>query len=609
MAAPRLNVDVLAIICEFLTDVSDVLSIALTCSSVHIVAVGWLLRMRPVYLKSGPSIRRFHSFLFADAPARAPHVCVLHIDLRWPGRPQAQAEDFPLLIDIIDTCKHLENLTVAFEQASRDIAEDPLFLRAIAAIPSLRSFSVLSSSIDALALLRQVRTPLRTLGIRCQNVGPSFWYPAALERFLPRVARTLEKLELENFAVDPLVIQAGSHISQPSVASPTQYPAVRSLSVECFEGKPLLDYLQHLFPALDGMLCLSSLDMRCRKETFVHIRAVNQHAQEGNGDGSLSGAWKRLDRVVCDAPMLYVLGLRCPIRLVMIDFGLLHQDGRYVADVLRENPVPRLKLTLNHDLSALGELFSVELAETLTHLTLCLLYSNEYGYMASSPSQAGTDAASQLRWDDVLDMIVSALHPLHKLTHLRVVIGASVYVYKDASWPFAPWEEYAHSLRGSSLDFEGTAAALAHPLPSLQHVLITTAGFLSNWDEPDPDKGGRWKPYECWYISHGWRVAKRGTDGVPEGEPSLVELHDEVSETIIRKEELVLSELDEVSVVWNGARGTKLSTVFRDAGGASFELWLARLSATLARVGFLREDIASCDMHEFLMFAATSVRD
>ncbi|KAI1789257.1 hypothetical protein LXA43DRAFT_893227 [Ganoderma leucocontextum] len=488
------------------------------------------------------------------------------------------------------------------------MTDDPLFLRAIAAIPSLRSFSVLSSSVDALALLRQVRIPLRTLGIRCQNVVYGFWYPAALQRFLPRVARTLEKLEFRKFAVEPLVIRAGSHIPPPSTPSLKQYPAVRSLSVESFKGKPLLDYLQHLFPALDGTLYLGSLDTRCREETYAHIRTVNQHAQENDRDGSPSGAWKKLDRIVCDAPMLYVLGLRCPIRLAMIDFGLLNEHGGYAADALRENPVPRLKLTLNHDLSALGELFSVELAETLTHLTLCL-YSNKYGYGSSSPSHADTDAAPQLRWDD--DMIFSAIRPLHGLTHLRVVIGASVYIYTDASWPFAPWgpEEYAHSFRGSSFDFEGTAAALAHPLPSLQHVFITTGGFLSNWDEPDPEKGGSWKPYERWYISHGWRVAKPGADGAPEGEPSLVELHDEVSETIIRKEELVLSELDEVSVVWNGARGTKLSTVFRDAGGASFELWLARLSATLARVGFLREDIASCDMHEFLMFAATSVRD
>ncbi|KAI1789258.1 hypothetical protein LXA43DRAFT_1021944 [Ganoderma leucocontextum] len=87
MATLRLNVDVVAVVCEFLPDVSDVLSLALTCSSVHLVAVSWLLRMRPVYLISGPSIRRFHSFLVADAPTRAPHVRALHIDLRWPGLP------------------------------------------------------------------------------------------------------------------------------------------------------------------------------------------------------------------------------------------------------------------------------------------------------------------------------------------------------------------------------------------------------------------------------------------------------------------------------------------------------------------------------------------
>ena len=61
------------------------------------------------------------------------------------------------------------------------------------------------------------------------------------------------------------------------------------------------------------------------------------------------------------------------------------------------------------------------------------------------------------------------------------------------------------------------------------------------------------EPYERWYVSRGWRVDDNGNDhgGVQgssvEGEPRLVELHSEVADTIIRTEELVLSERDEVS--------------------------------------------------------------
>ena len=73
------------------------------------------------------------------------------------------------------------------------------------------------------------------------------------------------------------------------------------------------------------------------------------------------------------------------------------EKHHYAADALRENPIPRLQLTLDHNLSTVGALFSPELAEALTHLTLCLLYSNTYDTMDS-----GNDAPPQPRWDDVL---------------------------------------------------------------------------------------------------------------------------------------------------------------------------------------------------------------
>ena len=142
MEAPQLNIDVLTIVCEFLTDVSDLLSVSLTCSSINVVAVRWLLRTRQVHLKSGASICRFHSFLFADAPARAPYVHALDIDLMWP---QPEAEDATLLLEILASCNGLQHLTIAFRYEAFSIMVDPQFLQTIAAIPSLRSFTVRSS--------------------------------------------------------------------------------------------------------------------------------------------------------------------------------------------------------------------------------------------------------------------------------------------------------------------------------------------------------------------------------------------------------------------------------------------------------------------------------
>ena len=106
-------------------------------------------------------------------------------------------------------------------------------------------------------------------------------------------------------------------------------------------------------------------------------------------------------------------------------------------------------------------------------------------------------------------------------------------------------------------------------------MFLTTGGFLarkhvvpySAKGGPSPSRRSSWEePYERWYISRGWRVDRDATtngrpgapggdvgDGVRDldlavdGEPHLVELHAEVADTIIRTEELVLSERDEVS--------------------------------------------------------------
>ena len=211
-----------------------------------------------------------------------------------------------------------------------------------------------------------------------------------------------------------------------------------------------------------------------------------------------------------------------------------------------------------------GGLFSPELADGLRHLTLRLLYSTEYEHSSPGPGRAEADATTRFQWVHVLvhsvllflggrvwisvtmcahraprssmqATLIAALRILHKLTHLHPVIGASVYVHKGASWPFAPREEYAHFFRASGFDVDGTAAALARVLPSLRHVFITTGESPANWtgqpeeDDGDPDEEskGRWELYERSYISHGLRVVTPGTDEVEDVE---MELHDEVAE-------------------------------------------------------------------------------
>ncbi|KAI1782996.1 hypothetical protein LXA43DRAFT_1087216 [Ganoderma leucocontextum] len=541
MAAARLNLDVLEIISEFLTDVPDVLSFALISPSTRHAATRTLLRMGPIFLTGGESIRKFHSFLFADTPARTPHVRALDIDKGPPSRLlPAQPGDASLLIEILTSCPNIDRVSIVIrdDDPSR-LTCDLCIIHAIAALQSLRSLRVDSPYATRLIpLLREVCVPLRMLSLRgCTDVT-DFWYPAALDDFLPHLGPTLEKLELDEFVVETEEIKARGAILTPSVFTMTQYPAVRSLSVHSLTGQPLLDHLQHLFPALDGTLSFGMAGFQSYggQYNYPAIRAANQRAQES----SRSHPWKKLDQLVCDPMMLHVLGLRCPIRHVLLDVGLVPTQPSGVLEALRENPVPRLKLTLRHDPSMFDGVFSPELAGTLTHLTLRLMW----GFQSGLSRFRDADAVRPPRWGDVLDATVTSLQPLHKLTHLRVVIQANVGHYNpdrsladDHEPTVARAKEYVCSFRGSAFDFEATAASLVRPLASLQCIFLETHGCLAN---RDVSTEGFWKAYERWHVARAWRVGAPGPS-----EPTLVELHDEVAETIIRKEELVLSEGDE----------------------------------------------------------------
>ena len=199
-----------------------------------------------------------------------------------------------------------------------------------------------------------------------------------LEEVLPRFAPNLKKLELSKFVVDSERIPEvmWNLPTLPSVFTLTYYPAVRSLSVAHFMREPLLDHLQHLFPALEGTLSLGVLDSWMDEVYYPDIRIANQRVQQA----AVACAWKRLDRVVCDGRMLYVLGISCPIRLIMLDHPSLYTELRaYAAEALCENLVPQLKTTLrpSPQLNVFNTVFSPELAGTLTHLTSCLMHGSD----------------------------------------------------------------------------------------------------------------------------------------------------------------------------------------------------------------------------------------
>ena len=141
--------------------------------------------------------------------------------------------------------------------------------------------------------------------------------------------------------------------------------------------------------------------------------------------------------------------------------------------------------------------------------------------------------------------MLAALRPLHNLTHLRIVISCKGYM---GPVPSGSSSSFVESVRESTFDFAGTAAALVRARPSLQYVFLRTSGSLTkrerNLGVAPPWRATLWQ--ERWDVSRAWRVdvAEHG----PGGARALVELHGDVAETIVRNEELVLSETDEATL-------------------------------------------------------------
>ena len=142
--------------------------------------------------------------------------------------------------------------------------------------------------------------------------------------------------------------------------------------------------------------------------------------------------------------------------------------------------------------------------------------------------------------------IVSAFRPLQKLTHLCLVIQSSVYY---PSYPaMMQSDEFACTVHESSFDFDGASDALTSSLPSLRYLFVETSGRLTLTNTGSGSSSQPQRRLEYWRATRGWRVTKHPANGVQDMGLASVELNDNVMETIIRNEELVLSDLEHVGM-------------------------------------------------------------
>ena len=299
---PLLNFDVLHLICNNLTKVSDVLSFALTCSALRKGALQRRLSMSPVALSSPDSVERFHRFIFADPTSRAPHLYGLSIS---PEFYYAEHED--------PSCT--EHLAAILEAATRlEYLYVPTSIilsvcTTIAKMTTIRELDVFSDSgaliqhePEALnSLLAALRSPLEHLSITDHKMGNMS--AGFLQDHLFHLAPTLESLILGDSEFD-------FNISPSLVTTP--FTALRSLEISAIYQIEFyrMDVLLRLFPNLDDSLILKCFTPLVHQPLF--LREQSKAAQKDY-------TWPGLDRVTLSATLAFMPALFAGKRNVAAD--------------------------------------------------------------------------------------------------------------------------------------------------------------------------------------------------------------------------------------------------------------------------------------------------
>lgn len=324
--------------------------------------------MEPVRLSSIESIRRFHSFIFANPTSRAPHIYGLFVfNPDWSYGPNDNPLPANYLAAILEAATSLQFLSCATGFGH------PV-CRAVAKMTTLRELSV-SSDWGSRArqphpkalniLLTALRSPLQSLSINSYEEGQisaSFFHDH-LSHFAP----TLESLKLQDFSFD---------ISPSSVTTP--FAALRSLKISSASYRPhcyKLDVLLRLFPNLDDTFFLSG--SRVPTDQYSVLRQRSKETQKDH-------TWPGLDRVIYSANFAFLMALQCPIRCMDIDKSLFDEfddhdgpaleDASYLAEALRDNCPQRLSVPLIFScrdcLRGLDGLFPPAGMDNLTHLVV-----------------------------------------------------------------------------------------------------------------------------------------------------------------------------------------------------------------------------------------------
>ncbi|KAI1786803.1 hypothetical protein LXA43DRAFT_1184911 [Ganoderma leucocontextum] len=518
---PRLNFDVLRLVCNCLTDVSDALSFALTCSTLRRGALQRRLRMSPVVLSSSVSVGRFYRFIFADAVARARYIYGLKLFCAGfdPEKHRSRLDLIHTrLVTLLEAATHIEGLYTT-------AAMDGPILTAAAKLTTLRELSVLSEADShpevSRRFLTAVRSPLRYLHIPGHPPGEGLMSASFLHDQLAHFASTLEVLDVQYFTLDT---------SPSSVTTP--FTAMRSLKTDSIRTFYEVDVLLRLFPNLRDIFIAYGLVPLDTTEPYAVIRQRNKEAQK-------TCTWSRLDRVVCTALSAYLMALQCPIHHMDISQHISYQNV-WLNEPLRVNSPRQLSFHLVlYDripgLHTLDEWFPPSVAAGgLSHLVVLLAYK----VYRAQPTMVRSDPFS---WDQFMDKLIDVMKHL-RLTHLRIVFDYDLYQGDEPptqrNRAAFDDDEFLNMVRGA--DLHAAATRFFDAIPTLQYVFLTTCGHTylptragTDWSQ---------KAHRKWSSSKAWQVDDvneelHWSDGK---RVSCVEISSETAKVVMDREALYL---------------------------------------------------------------------
>ncbi|KAL1949170.1 hypothetical protein VTO73DRAFT_10976 [Trametes versicolor] len=504
-----LDLDVLGLVCESLNDAATVLSFSLVSHALRPVALKHFLAMKAVVLKDERTIRAFHEFVATNLEPRVPVIRALRIEI-LKLEEHARLDVVRYILDLLERTTHLESLTLLRPEDTFKCLADPRVSEAIARVPTLRELGLLEGCHEMETIVKSTRSvsSLRILRLSLMALPdcneedsiPISEFDALLGHF----ASTLEVLDITERTL--LFDEKG-----------LQYPAPRSLKLGVDKGIVRMETLTYKFPALDDSFSIGTVF------ELQHDLPKQWRIREANKERQLRRSWTHLDHVTGDVLSVFVLGLTCPVRHIMLDTYNFYTT-EHIADILRTAPPTHLKLAI---VLCYGPLITQDLFPG--------------SHAATHPPRARTVFLRTNRWILARQAkIIESVRTL-RLTHLHLRVQVRINLTHGLSYPGPYSKDFVRDV--ATLDPQQIAMELMNALPSLHYIFLNMRGHLempTRMCKPPYDETKR----DRWQARSAWRNMNNGLLR-PSANPE--KLGEDVMERMILDEDLILSEHDEVS--------------------------------------------------------------